>query len=113
MSEETLEDFRIDYDGRDPDRSWRVREFIGDVVALKDAPSYGVVDDVVFGDDGDIVSVMVRPNYGYGYAGGMYAYPYYGADYGWRPGLGHYNLPYSSGDIRDYESYPYRPGAPF
>ena len=106
LTKETLEDFRMDYDDvwAGP-RVWRVREFIGDPVALQERDGYGVVDDVVFGRDGSITAVMVNADYGYGYDAGPYAYPFYGHGAGWNPGLGYYQLPYERRTLTNYQPY--------
>ena len=100
LTEETLEDFKLNYDDMNPPRAWRVRELIGDVVNLDDRQAYGTVDDVIFGRDGALLSVVVRPDYGYGT--GAYAYPFYGYGYGWNPGMGYYDMPYSTADVDGY-----------
>ena len=66
------------------------------------ARGYGVVDDVIFGGDGEILAVLVRPDLaaerGY-YRPGLFAYPFHGYDYGYEPGAAEYNLPYSKDEI--------------
>lgn len=113
VTEKSLENQRVDYDNRETPRTWRVEEFIGDTVALEDQRGYGVVDDVIFNDQGEIMSVIAMANYGYGYGVGPYAYPYYGYDYGWEPGYGYYDLPYTTADIADYQPFDYEPEGPF
>tara|TARA_R110000787_G_scaffold8818_2_gene30267 strand:+ start:171 stop:893 length:723 start_codon:yes stop_codon:yes gene_type:complete len=119
LTKETLENWYIDRDDRNVKRAWRVDELIGDTVSLKDVRGYGYVDDVIFNDNGEIVSVIVsaryggRYGYGAGYGVGPYAYPFYGYNYGWTPGLGYYNLPYGRTEIADYEPYRYERKGPF
>lgn len=103
LTQDTLDESRIDYDSEAMPRTWRVREFIGDVVGLEDRPNYGVVDDVIFSDGGDILAVIASPNYGYGV--GRQVYPYYGYGYGWDPGYGYYNLPYTRAQVGQYGPY--------
>jgi len=100
VTEDTLDDYAVNYDDMNPPRAWRVREVIGDVVNLEDRNSYGVVDDVLFDQQGKLLSVVVRPNARYGT--GAYAYPFYGYNYGWEPGQGYYDMPYTTADVGDY-----------
>lgn len=80
-------------------RAWRVTELLDDYVLLKGDQRYGYVDDLIFGKDGDLKSVIVSPDVAYGPYPGLYAYPYYGYADGWEPGLAYYKLPYSRDDI--------------
>lgn len=119
MTEDTLENFFIDRDDRNVTRAWRVDELIGDTVSLKDARRYGFVSDVIFGDNGKIVSVIVsarygaRYGYGAGYPVGPYVYPFYGYNYGWTPGLANYDLPYNRTAVDTYGPYRYDRKGPF
>lgn len=83
-------------------RAWRATELIDDYTRLKDGDgfaNYGYVDDVII-KDGKVASVVVRPDVTWG-ARGLYAYPYYG--YGWNPGLGYYDLPYSREEVGEMQ----------
>lgn len=113
VSEETLEEFRVNYDDRIVPRAWRVNELIGDPVALEDQRGYGIVDDVVFGENGKVKGIIVDANYRSGYGVGPYAYPYYGRRRGWEPGLGYYDLPYTRKEVTGYAPYEYEPKGPF
>ncbi|MEQ8346030.1 MAG: PRC-barrel domain-containing protein [Marinovum algicola] len=114
LSEETIEEFRSDYDEVAQERRvFRARELIGDAVRVKDGGGYGRIDDLVFGRDGRIQAVTVNADYGYGYGVGPYAYPFYGYERGWQPGMGHYDLPFSRDQIASYEAYDRDLGGPF
>ena len=116
VTQETLEEYRINLDDmRASPRAWRVGEFIGDSVALEDRRDYGYVTDVVFDDRNEILAVMVNRDYGYGggYGVGPYAYPYYGYPYGWDPGYGYYDLPYTESEPNEFQPNTTRVGGPF
>ena len=103
VNEDNVEDFDLfgDEPGTGP-RSWRVSEVIGDYVRLEDGVNYGIVDDLIFDDAGELQSIVVNPSIGYG-VGGYYAYPWYGYDYGFDPGADYYDLPYARDDIAGLE----------
>lgn len=114
ITEDTLEDYRMNYDDMATgNRSWRIRELIGDSVMLQDRQGYGTVDDVIFDRQNQLAAVVVDADYGYGYGVGPYAYPYYGYDAGWDPGLGHYELPYGRDTVADYQPFEYEERGPF
>jgi sporulation protein YlmC with PRC-barrel domain len=87
------------------ERAWRVRELIGDYAYLEDRVGYGYVDDLIF-SNGQLESVVIRPDVGYGTAG-YYAYPYYGYEYGWHPGFDYYQLPYTEEEAAELEPFEY------
>ncbi|ORE94018.1 PRC-barrel domain-containing protein [Aurantimonas sp. 22II-16-19i] len=77
-------------------RVWRAAELIDDYARYQDDSrwnNYGYVDDILV-DNGSISAVVVRPDRSYGGNNGLFAYPFYGYDYGWSPGLANYDLPY-------------------
>ena len=81
----------------DGPRTFRASELIGDYVTLDGTGDYAYVDDIVFDEDGQLQAVVVSRNSALG--GGYYAYPFYGYDHGFDPGLGVYNLPYGADDV--------------
>lgn len=87
-------------------RAWRATELIGDYVYLEGEVAYGYVEDLVFSDQGRLLSVVVEPDVTYGVAG-PYALPYYGYGYGFDPGLDTYTLPYTTEDIAALETFDY------
>ena len=93
LTEETAENFGL-YDSgdfvREGPQEFRLSELLGDRVVLNNGISYGYVNDVVIGQDGKLLSVIVN-NAAAPY--GAYAYPWYGYNYGWNPGLAYYALP--------------------
>ena len=79
---------------------------MGDYVRLQNGRDYGYVTDVVFGRDGNLQAVLVQPDITFdqaGYAGGAYAYPFYGYDYGFEPLEQTYDLPYDETEVAEYE----------
>ncbi|MGQ9368421.1 PRC-barrel domain-containing protein [Azospirillum sp. ST 5-10] len=90
-------------------RAWLVSELIGDYARLREGVDYGYVDDVIFGQDGGVQAVVVRPDSGYG-TSGYFGYPYYGYGYGFDPGQNYYEMPYTEGDVAgvdplDYDAF--------
>ncbi len=85
-------------------RIWRATELVDDYARYQGGSSwtnYGYVDDVLI-KDGRIAAVVVRPDNSFG-SNGLFAYPYYGYDYGWSPGLPSYDLPYDQATIEARE----------
>lgn len=74
--------------------AWKLTDLLGDYVMLEGGVPYGYVDDVVFGRDGQLKAVVVRPDVTWG-APGYYAYPYPG----WHPMLDHHALPYARDEV--------------
>jgi sporulation protein YlmC with PRC-barrel domain len=96
-------------------RNWRSSELIGDYVNLKGNVRYAYVRDLIVSQGGDLQAVIVSPDVGFShgdglYAGGYYAYPFFGYGYGhgWNPGNAHYNLPYDKADIKELLPYAYK-----
>lgn len=83
-------------------RSFRASELEGDYVTLKGGEGYGYVSNLLFDKGGQLQAIIVAPDAGYGVAG-YRAYPYYGYDYGFDPGLDTYGLPYAANDINEYD----------
>jgi len=73
-------------------RIWRLEELIDDYAVLGSGAGWGFVDDVVIGEDGAILSVVVEPDVSYG-VGGPYAYPFMGYEVGWHPGYDYFQIP--------------------
>lgn len=105
------------------ERDWRSSELIGDYVYLKGNVHYAYVRDLIVSQGGELQAVIVSPDVSFShadglYAGGYYAYPFYGYGYGyghgyghghgWNPGNAHYNLPYDKTDIAELLPYAYR-----
>lgn len=78
-------------------REFRFSELRGDYVRLMYGPGFGQVQDVVFNRNGQVIAVLVTRDVTYG--GGVFAYPYYGYDYGWRPGWAYYAIPFERVDL--------------
>lgn len=87
-------------------RTWRVTELLDDTVRLKDGGGYGYVRDLIFDPDGTLKSVVVTTDAVYG-TRNSYAYPYYGYEYGFNPGLDYYGLPYGTNDLAGLEPFDY------
>lgn len=88
-------------------REWKVTELLDDTVQLRDAPRYGVVDDLIFDRAGQLQAVLVNRDTRYGAPYGPYAYPYYGYGYGrdYDPGNTVYILPYSEKELSNLQRF--------
>jgi len=88
-------------------REWKVSELLDDTVQLRDAPRYGVVDDIVFDRAGQIQAVLVNRDTRYGAPYGPYAYPYYGYGYDrtYDPATSVYILPYSQQELQNLQRF--------
>lgn len=86
-------------------RAFRVSELVGDYVTLDGTSGYAYVDDLVFDEAGALQAVVVTRNSSFG--GGYYAYPYYGYEYGFDPGLGTYDLPYTADEVGRLDPFDY------
>ena len=109
VDEDNVEEFGLFEGGEEPTtgpRAWRASELINDYVRLQDGVGYGIVQDIVFSQDGDVEAVVVYPDVGYG-IGPPYAYPYYGYDREFDPGAETYELPYSMNEIGDLGPFDY------
>jgi sporulation protein YlmC with PRC-barrel domain len=121
VDEDNIENFSL-FEGEEVKtgpRAWKASELINDYVALQDVPSYGMVQDIVFNQDGNVEAVVVYPDVAYG-VGRPYAYPYYGYGYDrdFDPGAETYRLPYRMSEIQELGPFDYSafeapvPGAP-
>jgi hypothetical protein len=72
--------------------AWRVNELIGDYASLEDVPRYGLINDVIFDDEGKAQAVIVSRPAGQWGPYGTYAYPFHGYDRRYS----YYPLPYRS-----------------
>jgi hypothetical protein len=78
-------------------RVWKATDLIDDYALLTGSLAYGYVEDLIFTNDGMLHAVVVEPDTTY--AGGPYAFPYYGYGYGWYPASPYYALPYGEEEI--------------
>lgn len=85
-------------------QQWRITDLINDYAALGGEVPYGMVEDVIINQTGNILAVVVEPDVTYGYAG-YYAWPYYGYGYGFEPGLPYYSVPYSEEEVADLAAF--------
>jgi hypothetical protein len=83
---------------------WRVRGLLGDFASLLDVPRYGLVQDVLFGKDGEAKAVVVARGPGTWGAAGTFAYPWPG--YHLRPS-GALALGYRSGETLALQRFDY------
>ncbi len=109
LTEEELEDghvgmFETVDDMPAKPQNWRVSNLIGDSMLLENRVGYGLVDDVIFGNDGAIKSVIVRPSYGYGYGLGPRAVPYANTFDPYQP---YYSTPYTLAELEETERFNY------
>lgn len=90
---------------------WRVTELLDDYVLVNDGVGFGLVEDVVFSQQGQLQAVVVKPDVQYDDLDGVYAYPFYGYGYdygyGFNPGWGYYELPYGLDEASSLEPYDY------
>jgi len=88
-------------------RTWRSSELMGDFVRDSRGVPVGYVRDILIDLEGEVSSILVRPDLTYGVSRpmGTYAYPYYGYDYGWHPGDYSYVLPYDAAEIKQLERF--------
>lgn len=87
-------------------QTWKLTALLDDYVLLENGDGYGYLDDVVFSKDGKIQALIVESTVAaYGY--GLYAYPYYGYEYGWQPYDNVYTLPYGANAIGAMEPFQY------
>jgi sporulation protein YlmC with PRC-barrel domain len=86
-------------------RGWRATELMHDYVTLEGGERYGWMRDLVFDEQGQLQAVVVDALYGT--APGLYAYPYYGYEHGFRPGSPYYRMPYGAGDMSEIEAFDY------
>ena len=119
VDEDSIENFSL-FEGEEVEtgpRAWKASELINDYVALQDVPGYGIVQDIVLDQDGNVEAVVVYPDVAYG-VGRPYAYPYYGYDRDFDPGAETYQLPYTMSEIQELGPFDYSafeapmPGAP-
>lgn len=108
LNEDNVEDFSLfdDDEVQTDQRAWRVTELMNDYVSLEDYRGYGMVQDLVFSKEGNLEAVLVYPDVGFG-VGGPYAYPYYGYERGFEPGVDTYQLPYTRDDIAELGPFDY------
>lgn len=111
LDEDEMNDFSLfadDQTNATDGSNFRASDVLDDYVSLQDGTEYGYISDLLFTQDGTLSSVLVTPDVGFGgadYTGGIYAYPYYGADYGYDPLTNGYSLPYTQDDVMNYGPY--------
>lgn len=89
-------------------KTWQVSNLLNDYAVLENGEGYGYVDDLIFSQDNQLLSVVVSATE----VGtpGYYAYPWYGFNYGtysWDPGLGYYALPYGPTGVSEFAAFEY------
>jgi len=111
VDEDTVDEFSLfdDDEVTTGPRAWKASELINDYVTLQGGERYGMVDDLVFSQDGQLEAVIVYPDVGYGVGVGRpYAYPFYGYERGFEPGAGTYDLPYAANEINELGPFDYK-----
>lgn len=88
-----------------PGNEWRISKLIGGYAYPADA-GYDRVEDVVINPAGEVLAVVVDPDVTYG-LDGYYAWPFYGFDYGFDPGLDYYEVPYGEDEVAELEPFDY------
>lgn len=103
VSDENVEEFSLFDEGEGEvetgERAWRATELINDYVSLEDNRRYGMVQDLIFSEDGEVEAILVYPDVTFG-EGGPAPYPFYGYDDGFDPGSDTYELPYTADEIQ-------------
>nr|WP_072825357.1 PRC-barrel domain-containing protein [Halomonas ilicicola] len=77
---------------------WKLTDLLDDYATLGSGAGYGYIENVLFNDNGQVQAVIVSASSA-DYNDGVYAYPFYGYDYGWDPAYSSYNLPYTADDV--------------
>lgn len=85
---------------------WKASDVVNDYAVLDDGTGYGYVDDLIFDKSGDVMAIVVSPDLAYGRTG-PYAYPFYGYDYGFRPGYAYYPLNYGEDELVELDTFDY------
>ncbi len=80
----------------------RVSHLIGDYAYLEGGMPYGLVDDIIIDQDGQVLAVIVQPDVSTGY-GGYYAWPYYGVE----SGVDYYEVPHTMDEVTDLDTFDY------
>ena len=83
---------------------WKLSDLIDDYATMGEGTGYGVVENVLFNDDGEMQAVIVSGSSN-DFADGTYAYPFYGYNHGWNPNRDSYNLPYTADDVSDMDNF--------
>ena len=124
ITEETISDYSLfkedffskvdegDIDGVTEDvrtgpRIWKATELLDDYMVIEAGEPYGYVTDLVFDDSGNLRSVVASASNAELGDAGVYAYPWYGYDYGWRPELDRYSVPYTTEQIAGLSVFDY------
>lgn len=84
--------FRSQPKSKDSPGTFLITDVIGDYVRLQTGLGYGYVSDVVFGQEGRMLAVLVTRQAAAG--GGIFAFPYPGQTGKWQAGMSYYGLPY-------------------
>ncbi len=110
MDEDEMNDFTLfadDMTMATEGENYRASDVLDDYVTLDDGTGYGYVTDLIFDQGGALQSVVVSPDVGFGGADGLYAYPYYGTEFGYEPYGYDYNLRYDEGAVTEYQPFDY------
>jgi sporulation protein YlmC with PRC-barrel domain len=83
---------------------WKLSDLIDDYATMGEGMGYGVVENVLFNDNGEMQAVIVSGSSA-DFADGTYTYPFYGYDYGWNPDRDSYNLPYTADDVSGMDNF--------
>ena len=110
VTEDNYDQFDISWSAGDVNtgpREFRATELIGDYATLGGEESAGYVNDMLFDADGKLQSVVVNQSATMG--GGYRAYPYYGYESGFDPGMDNYDMPYTQDEVGELEPFDYTP----
>lgn len=106
VTAENAEDYGLFVDDQDRQQGvYRAYDLVGDYVRLENDVGYGIVQDLVFNDNGRLDAILVTADMGYDRPG-TYAYPYYAPyEYGYDLYDPYYNLPYAESEVEDLEPF--------
>lgn len=110
VTEDNYDQFDLSWEAGDVEegpREFRATELIGDYATFGGEGSAGYVNDLIFDGEGKLQEIVVNQSGAMG--GGYRAYPYYGYDAGFEPGMDTYDLPYTEDEIGELEPFDYEP----
>ena len=82
----------FDPDQQPHDSDFRISRVIGDDARLQTGQGFGYVSDLVFGEGGRLLAVLISRDASGG--GGIFAFPWPGATGKWSAAMSYYGLPY-------------------
>lgn len=87
-------------------QTWKLSDLLNDFANIDDGEGYGYVTDVLFSEQGKLQALVIDPSQEK-YGAGPYAYPFYGYERGWQPGLPSYEISLPSEDASQLPAFDY------